>query len=673
MKRFVIITLALFIANLSNAQKKGKDTTLFTYGTKKVTLKEFEHGFTKNEKPGTKHTTKDVDDYLELYKKFKLKVQDAYDQGIDTTDGFKSELATYRKQIAKPYLTDKIVNDQLVKEAYERYGYEVRTSHILIRVTPDAAPADTLKALAKLNELRNDIVSGKLDFANASETFSEDPSAKDNRGDLGFATAFQLVYEYENQAYNTPVGQVSKVFRTPFGYHILKVVDRRPTKGDMTVKHIMIQTNPNPGADEVAEAKAKIDEVYKKLQAGEKFDQLVQQYSEDVSSATNNGELPPFSMTSMRLPEQFKSTAFSLARDGEYSQPIQTPAGFHIIKRVSLKPLASLKDMRGTILTKISRDSRQYRNTVAVYNRALAYYKVKENAKALTAYQPEITDSLLMGQYKFRPNHLTKEQFAKLGKQPLFTLATKKKAFTVADFGKYLNQIETPTESKNLSAVVANAYKEFKLQSVMDYYENDLENINDTFAALYKEYREGILLFTLTDKKVWTKSVEDTTGLKNFYNQNSGKYTFQNRFDATIYRCATKEVADGVKKDLEANLTVDSIVRKYNRKNPLNIANPITGKFEKGDNNYANMLFETGQTDTKYLIFEDMKVPGGYVIIQIHQFLPSGKKTLNEARGPITSDYQNYLEKAWLESLMAKYPIIVDQANYTIFKNRMIR
>ncbi len=673
MKRFVIITLALFIANLSNAQKKGKDTTLFTYGAKKVNLKEFDHGFTKNEKPGTKHSAKDVDDYLELYKKFKLKVQDAYDQGIDTTEGFKSELATYRKQIAKPYLTDKIVNDQLVKEAYERYGYEVRTSHILIRITPDAAPADTLKALAKLNELRNDIVSGKLDFANAAETFSEDPSAKDNRGDLGFATAFQLVYEYENQAYNTPVGQVSTVFRTSFGYHILKVVDRRPTKGDMTVKHIMIQTNPNPGADEVAEAKAKIDEVYKKLQAGEKFDQLVQQYSEDVSSATNNGELPPFSMTSMRLPEQFKSTAFSLARDGEYSQPIQTPAGFHIIKRVSLKPLASMKDMRGTILTKISRDSRQYRNTVAVYNRALAYYKVKENPKALTAYEPEITDSLLMGQYKFSANHLTKEQFAKLAKLPLFTLATKKKAFTVADFGKFLNQIETPTESKNLAAVVANAYKEFKLQSVMDYYENDLENINDTFAALYKEYREGILLFTLTDKKVWTKSVEDTVGLKNFYNQNTAKYTFQNRYDATIYRCATKEVADGVKKDLEANLTVDSIVRKYNRKNPLNIANPITGKFEKGDNNYANMLFETGQTDTKYLIFEDMKVPGGYVIIQIHQFLPSGKKTLNEARGPITSDYQNYLEKAWLETLMAKYPIIVDQAIYTIFKNRMTR
>lgn len=672
MKRFVIIALALLAATFTNAQKKSKDTTLFTYGSKKVTLMEFQHGFTKNEKPGTKHTAKDVDDYLELYKKFKLKVQDAYDQGIDTTESFKSELATYRKQIAKPYLTDKVVNEQLVKEAYERLGYEIRTSHILLIISPDAAPADTLKAFNRLNEIRNDLVSGKLNFENAAETFSEDPSAKDNKGDLGFATAFQLVYEYENHAYSTAVGQVSQVFRTQFGYHILKVVDKRPTKGEMVVKHIMIQTNPNPSADEVAEARAKMDEVYKKLQAGDKFEMLVQQYSEDASSVTNNGELPPFSMTNMRLPEPFKTAAFNLLNDGDYTKPIQTAAGFHIIKRVSLKPLAPLKDLRSNILTKISRDSRQYRNTLAVYNKALAYYKVKEFPKTLAAYEPEIDTTLLMGAYKFQKLKLTDAKFAKLSKQPLFVLSTKKKVYTVADFGKYLvATFDKPSETKSLESLLTSSYKNFKMQSVMDYYEEDLENINDTFAALYKEYKEGILLFTLTDKKVWTKSVEDTMGLKNYYAQNSDKYTFQNRFDATILRCANKAIVDGVKKDLENNVSIDSIIRKNNRQNPLNIANPMSGKFEKGDNNYANMLFETGSTDMKYLIFEDMKVPGGYVIIQIHQFLPSGKKTLNEARGPITSDYQNYLEKAWLESLMAKYPIIINQPIYTLLKTRL--
>lgn len=673
MKRFVIVVLALFAAGTASAQKKSKDTVLFTYGTKKVTLKEFNHGFTKNEKAGTKHTPKDVDDYLELYKKFKLKVQDALDQGLDTTDGFKTELATYRKQIAKPYLTDKVVSEQLVNEAYERLGYEVRTSHILLFVTPDASAADTLKAFNRLNEIRNDIVSGKLTFDNAAETFSEDPSAKDNKGDLNFATAFQLVYEYENQAYTTGVGQVSKVFRTQFGYHILKVVDKRPTKGEMTVRHIMIQMNPNPGQDEINEARAKIDEVYKKLQAGEKFEQLVQQYSEDASTATSNGELPAFSMTNMRLPEPFKAAAFNLTDDGDYSRPIQTASGFHIIKRVSLKPLAPLKEMRSSIMNKIGRDSRQYRNTLAVYNKALKYYKVKDLPKNLAKYQPEIDSSLLGGAYQYKHYKMDSLKFKKMGALPLFTLSTKKKSFTVKDFGKFLSNIEKPSNSNNLESVIAAAYNDFKIQSVMDYYENDLENINDTFAALYKEYKEGILLFTLTDKKVWTKSVEDTTGLKNFYAQNSDKYSFQNRFDATIFRCANKAIAEDVRRDLEAKIPFDSIIRKHNKLNPLNIANPMTGKFEKGDNMYANMLFENGKTDTKYLIFEDVKVPGGYVIIQIHQFIPSGKKTLNEARGPITSDYQNYLEKQWIESLLAKYPIVVIEPVYTQFKTRMTR
>ncbi len=673
MKRIVIIVLAVFLTNFANAQKKGKDTTLFTFGSNKVTLKEFEHGFTKNEKPGVKHSAKDVDDYLDLYKKFKLKVQDAYDQGIDTTEGFKTELAGYRKQIAKPYLTDKIVNEQLVQEAYDRMGYEIRSSHILLFVSADAAPADTLKAFNKLNELRADLASGKLTFENAAETFSEDPSAKENKGDLGYATAFQLVYEFETQAYNTPVGQISRVFRTQFGYHVLKVVDRRPSKGEMTVKHIMIQTNPNPGNDEIAEAKAKIDEVYKKLQAGEKFEALVQQYSEDASSLTANGELPAFSMTNMRLPEPFKAAAFGLLNDGDYTRPVQTAAGFHIIKRVSLKPLAPLKDMRNTILNKISRDSRQYRNTLAVYNKASKYYKVKEFPKNLAVYQPEIDSSLLRGTYVFKNNKLTEAKFAKLAKQPLFSLSTKKKNYTVADFGKFLTTIEKPSDSKNLESIINTAYKDFKMQTIMDYYENDLENINDTFSALFKEYKEGILLFTLTDKKVWTKSVEDTAGLKNYFSQNSDKYTFENRFDATILRCNSKAVADAVKKDLEANITIDSILKKNNKLNPLNISTPVSGKFEKGDNAYANMLFETGKTDTKYLVFEDMKSPGGYVVIQVHKFMPAGKKTLNEARGPITSDYQNYLEKEWIETLMKKYPIVVNQPIYDLFKNRMTR
>jgi len=673
MKRIVIITFMVLLTINLSAQKKGKDTTLFTYGPKKVSLKEFDRGFSKNEKPGTKHTAKEVDEYLELYKKFKLKVQDAYDSGIDTTEGFKSELATYRKQIAKPYLTDRMVNDRLVNEAYERLKYEVRASHILIFLNPDASAPDSIKALAKINDLRDQIVSGKLTFENAAETFSEDPSARDNKGDLGYFSAFQMIYSFENQAFSTPVDQVSKAFRTEFGYHIIKVFDKRESKGDITVKHILLQTNPEPSAEELAEVKAKVDEVYKKLKVGEKFEILVNQYSEDVQTAMSGGEIPSFSMTNSRMPENFKTTAFGLQNDGDYSAPIQTQSGFHIIKRVSLKPVSSLKDMRSTILNKISRDGRQYRNTLAVFNKAKKIYKVKDNANNLAKYMSQIDSSLLNAQYQFRPKNMAQKDFDALAKNPLFTLGSKSKSFTVAEFGKYLTSFERPFDSKALSSLINKQYEAFKMNSVMDYYENDLENTNDTFAALYKEYKEGILLFTLTDKKVWTKSVEDTIGLKNFYQKNMENYKYKDRYDATIFRCANKAVADGVKRDLDAGLIIDSISKRANKTSPLNLASTITNKFEKGDNAYADMLFETGKTDTKYLIFEDAKNPGGFIVIQIHKFILAGKKSLNEARGPITSDYQNYLEKEWLDGLAKKYPIILNTAIFNIFKNRMAK
>lgn len=668
MKRIVLLAIILQPTLFLLAGKEPKDTTLFTYGTKKVTTKEFYKGFTKNKHKDSSTSEAEVAEYLELYKKFKLKVQDAYDQGLDTTEGFIAELATYRKQIAKPYLTDKVVNDKLVNEAYERLKYEVKASHILVFSRPDASPEDTLKAYNKMLEVRKEIESGTITFDNAALKYSEDPSAQDNMGSLGYFTAFQMIYEFENHAFNTAVGKVSAVFRTEFGYHIVKVYDKRLSQGDITIRQIKIELNPNPNSEEIAETEAKINEVYRKLQAGEKFIALVQQYSEDASSVIKNGELPPFSMTSPRYPENFKNTAFALKYDGEYSKPIQTATGFHIFQRVSLKSIDSLSKMRGTILSRISRDSRQYRNTLAVYQRAKKIYKFKENKKYPAILKKSIDSSLLKGE--FNPD--SAKMVSKSFKSVLFSLSKVKKSFTVADFAIWLKEVQKPSSSYALSSIADNYYQAYRLQTIMSYYESDLENINDTFAALYKEYKEGILLFTLTDKKVWSKSVEDTAGIKDYYNQNSDKYVFKDRFEATIYRCANKSIAESLKRDLEAGLTLDSIMKKHNKLNPLNVSNPMSGKYEQGNNIYANLLFSSGVKDQKYMIFEDPKVPGSYVVIQVHKFIPSVKKTLNEARGSVMSDYQAYLEKAWLETLMAKYPIIVNKEAYETIKARMI-
>ncbi len=300
----------------------------------------------------------------------------------------------------------------------------------------------------------------------------------------------------------------------------------------------------------------------------------------------------------------------------------------------------------------------------------MKYYNVKDNKKGSAALNKYINDDILKG--VFAPD-LVNPKMVKLSNTVLFSLSKVKKNFTIKDFAEWLVNFQKPSNSTSKMSVIQSYLNGYKMSAIMEYYENDLENVNDTFANLYKEYKEGILLFTLTDKKVWTKSVEDTVGLKNFYNDNQNQYVFKDRYDATIIRCANKTIAEQVKIDLEKGITLDSILRKHNKNNPLNIATPTTGKFENKDNFYANYLFNESSLNQKYLIFEDPKSTGGFVVIQVHKFIPSSKKTLNEARGTIISDYQTYLEKIWIEDLMKQYPIIVNESVYNTLKANLIR
>jgi len=670
MKRFVLLVFLSGCMLTLQAGKQPKDTTLFTYGPNKVTTREFAKGFNKNKHKDSAVKPKEVDDYLDLYKKFRLKVQDAYDMGLDTTADFRTELATYRKQIAKQFLMDANVNDQLINEAYERMKYEIKASHILVFARPDASPADTLNAYKRMLDVKRLIESDSISFENAALKYSEDPSAQDNLGNLGYFTCFQMIYEFESQAYNTKVGKVSKVFRTEFGYHIVKVYDKRPSMGELSARIIKIELNPSPSTEEVAEGRAKINEVYKKLQSGEVFTSLVHQYSEDPGSVIKNGAIAPFTMTSARYPENFKNSAFALQNDGDYTMPIQTASGFYIIQRISLKPLDSLHKMKSTIINKISKDSRQYKNTLAVYEKAKKMYKFKENSKYNKLIKAYLDSSLLEG---LLDRDSLKMKNPKLSKSVLFTLAGVKRPYTLDSFAKWLATVQRPASSRSLSNISQNYYEAFRLQMVMDYYEGDLENTSDKFASLYKEYKEGILLFTLMDKKVWSKSVEDTVGLKNYFAQNSDKYVYGNRYDATVFKCASRAIAEELKKDLESGMIIDSIMKKYNRANPLSVGTPQSGKFEQGDNKIVDLAFQFAKPSTKYLIVEDPLIAGRFAVIQIHSFIPAGKKTLNEARGMIISDYQVYLEKIWMDELMAKYPIVVNQAAFEAIKAKMLK
>src|SRR5574343_105686 len=319
MKKKLLFVFGLLLTIGANAQT---DPVVMEIDGKPVTKSEFLQIYLKNNS-APQYDKASLDEYMELFKKFKLKVAEAEVLGYDIIPKLKKELEGYKKQLAHPYLVDAAKNEELVKQAYDRTVNEIRASHILIKLDPNAAPADTLAAWDKIMGLKKRIEKGE-DFASVAKgrNGSEDPSALSNGGDLGFFNAFQMVYPFEEAAYTTPMGTVSEPFRTRFGYHIVKVTDKRPARGTMRAAHIMVATSKSATEEDVKNAEKKINEIYAKLQAGAKFEDLVKDFSDDPSSNQKGGELPAFgSGTTTRMVPAFEDAAFALTANGEYLTP----------------------------------------------------------------------------------------------------------------------------------------------------------------------------------------------------------------------------------------------------------------------------------------------------------------------------------------------------------------
>ena len=335
-----------------NAFSQDKKATILTIDGEAITLEEFDNIFRKNNRDSV-ITQQALDDYMQLFINFKLKVKEARALGLDTVTKFKTELEGYRAQLARPYLTDTDVLNELMREGYERLNQEVHASHILIKCDPNASPEDTLKAFNKAMDIRNQILNGS-DFSIVAKDRSEDPSAKDNGGDLGYFTAFQMVYPFEDAAYKGNVGDISLPVRTRYGYHIIKIIDKRTARGEIHVAHIMIKEKKEEGG--AANAEAKATEIYQKLLAGEKFEDLSAKFSDDGSSAKKGGELPWFGTNKMVI--EFEDASFALKNDGDISKPFKTSYGWHIVKRLGYKPVASYQEMEKEIKGKVSKDQR---------------------------------------------------------------------------------------------------------------------------------------------------------------------------------------------------------------------------------------------------------------------------------------------------------------------------
>lgn len=643
MKKQLILVLSVLFSIQVSAQN---DDSVIEIDGKKVSKSEFLQIYLKNNN-APKYDQQSLDEYMELFKKFKLKVAEAEALGYDTIPKLKKELEGYRKQLAQPYLIDSSQNSYLVNQAYERMKTEIRASHILIRLEENALPEDTLRAYNKIMALKKRIEAGE-DFAAVAKSKggSEDPSAQRNNGDLGFFTAFQMVYQFEEAAYTTPVGSISNPVRTKYGYHILKIADQRPARGTMKAAHIMIAVAKDASEEEKVSAQKKVDEIYAKLKNGESFATLASEFSDDGQTAEKGGELPLFGTgTTTRMVPEFEEAAFALKNDNDISQPVKTDVGFHIIKRLQWTPLRTFAELKKEIQSKVNKDDRAISTQLSFITKMKKSYGFTDNfAKTSKWFVQNIDTNYVKG--KWNANKLKSDKV-------MFTLADQK--FTQKQFAKYLEKNYRAVRSTDNKTLVEKQFANFQKAEILAYEERQLDRKYPEFKALMKEYHDGILLYEVMTDKVWNKAIKDTAGLRVYFNANNNKYVWGERVNAYVYECSSKEVAVKVANLLKSDtISSKTIIGIINKDSELNLR-VRTGKFETATTSYLkNQVIKKGVNPAYQ--FENK-----YYVVKVDELLPAGPKLLSESKGAATSDYQTYLEKQWLEEIAKKHPIIVNK------------
>lgn len=639
----ILLTLIFLTGLLSNAQTVKKEV-LFTIDGKPFYTDEFARVYKKNLDLVKDESQKDLDQYLDLFIGYKLKITKAYKANLQENPKYQAELKTYRNQLAKNYLTDSKVTDELTQEAYQRYLKEIRASHILILVDENAAPADTLKAYKQVQDIRKRALAGE-DFGKLAQELSQDPSAKENKGDLGYFSAFRMVYPFESGAYKTRKGDISQIVRTRFGYHLIKVVDIRNNRGERSVAHIMISKPSGTDKDKTDKAKTTINEIYQKLQQGESFEDLAKQFSDDKSSAAKGGMIGRFGSGELSS-EEFEDVAFSLTKDKPVSAPFETSFGWHIVKLLEEFPVKTFEEAKTDLETKIKRDDRSRLIAESMNEKLRKKYPVKRDDKFFAVLAKVVNDDVYQSKWAVPAD-------TKPYDKPLFTFADKKVTGT-----EFLAHVATEqrekVDVKPLPKLLDVYYQGFVDEELNKYYNDNLENEFPEFADVMTEYRDGLLLFDLMEKEIWEKSKTDTIGLQDFYNRNKERYQWKNRAEAMIASSTKEDMVKKAQKLLKEGKDAAAIKAALNTKETVNIM-VTEGTFEEGSDALpSNVTMKKG-------ISEPLKKGSYFFVAKVKETLPAGPKSLDEAKGKVINDYQQFLEEHWVGNLKKEFKIEIDR------------
>ena len=641
-KYFVLLFLISTITYINTyGQEEGK--IILKIDDHSITQAEFERIYHKNNTAAL-NDNKSVEEYMQMFINFKLKVIEAENLGYDTLKSFINELAGYRDQLAKPYFEDKKLTDSLLHEAYDRTVKEVSASHILLRLEEKASPKDTAIVYQRIMDIRNRILNGES-FSEVAKEVSEDPSAKNNGGYLGWFSAFRMIYPFETVAYNTPEGEISMPFRTQFGYHILKNEGMRDSKGSFQIAHILVygsQENP----EEQEKGLNKINECYQKLLDGGDFGELAAEYSDDRSTSMNKGIVGWFRTGS--IPPDLESKVFELKDTGDFTEPIPTKYGWHIIKLLDRKPLESYEELKPELEKKVEKDQRSSvmgDMVLARIQKESGFKVYKENLVPLA----DILDSTVYtGLWDYS---LTNQMI-----NPVISFTNKD--YTQYDLAKYISGKKRYSKQLTFQDIVNTSFTDYVKDMTLDYEKSQLENKYPEFRHLMEEYHDGILLFNITDDMVWSKAVKDTSGLEAFYEKNKQNYKWKDRASVSIY----------LYEDTLLNNKVFEIAKK--RANDLFSLEEANAMICPGDTILCVSIEDKKIETDQQPIADGLKWEAGSYVLNkggnkisltyVNSILQPEIKKLDEARGLITADYQTYLENEWVQSLREKHSIEIN-------------
>jgi peptidyl-prolyl cis-trans isomerase SurA len=639
----LLFTLCFLVTSLLQAQK---DTdVLMTIDGETVLVQEFMEVYNKNLELVQDEGQKELANYIELFIDYKLKTKEAFAQGLDNNAEFKKEFTKYQEQLSQSFLYDQEITDELLMQAYNRLAEEINANHILLQVTPTAKPSDTLAKYNQIKAIRDRAIQGE-DFEALAREYSEEPSAKERAGYLGYFKGFAMVYPFENAAYNTSKGQISEIVRTQYGYHIIKVNDRRKSPDELTVAHIMVSTQGEDVTPE--EAEKRINDIYKRIQQGENFDDLVS-LSDDVGTARNKGIIGRFGSGKLNAPN-FEAAAFALENIGDISAPVKSRFGWHIIKLLEKHPMESFEELKEMLEKRVKEGDRGKVITQTVNQRIKDKYGFTKDEDALAFFYEFVTDTIAHRKWTYDANH------PKL-KETIFSIGNN--ATTYGEFAEYIaTRQKRGALSRNTVIMVNMYYPDFEEQKLKEFYMSMLEKENRSYASVVNEYRNGLLIYDLMNKNIWEPSKTDTLGLEKFFQQNRQKYTWKKRVDAVIASVSDKNQAENVQQLLMNGVSSQSIEEQLNTDDKI-VVMFTSGLFEI-DHQALPENFNA-QKGVSQIYYSQKNPEKSAVVVLVNDVLPEQQKSLEDVRGKVMSDYQNHLEAMWMKELRDTYSVSVNK------------